>query len=163
MTIELPAGWRCTAQVELNPTAQDRRTELTQRLGQPPRRIGAWAELALLGALRCLESAGEAGLPASARLRLASLDGPGHAFDANAERVRQQLLPKPFEFMQSQPGHALALLSQVLRWQGDARFVIGRDRSALLRLALLECGSAGLLFGWVEQDRLSAWWRVVPD
>lgn len=162
MTLTLPPGWRTAAHAEVDPAAGDWRAELAARLGQRPRRVGPWAELALLGALRCLDTAGETALPGGAALRVASLGGPRHAFEAIAGQARAQQLPRPFDFMQCQPSHALATLSQALRWQGDARFVLGRDRGALLRLALLECGAGGLLFGWVEEDRTSAWWRILP-
>jgi len=153
--------WRLLAHVAIDPLPADGPAQLAARLGERPRRIGPWAELALFGALRCLDAAGERQLPADAQLRLASLGGPAHAFHAVAEQLRTNL-PKPFAFMQCQASHALATLSQQLRWRGDARFVVSRDRDALLQLALQESGAAGLLLGWVEEDRSSEWWRIVP-
>jgi hypothetical protein len=64
--------------------------------------------------------------------------------------------------MQSQPSPMLAALSQHLGWQGDARFTLSRDPQALLQLAQGECSDQGLLIGWVEEDRRSEWWRLVP-
>ena len=69
----------------------------------------------------------------------------------------------PFAFMQSQPSQMLAALSQHLAWQGDARFTLSRDKHAVLQLAQQECGAAGLLIGWVEEDQRTEWWRMVRD
>lgn len=132
---------------------------LTTRLGERPRRIGTWSELALYGALRCLDSAGHAQLPAGALLRVASLDGPMSATRAAVEQSRAAL-PMPFTFLQSQPSQLVAALSRHLGWQGDARFVVCRDRAALLRLAEREAAGRGLLFGWVEEGAAPSteWW-----
>lgn len=46
---------RCAA----TPPAQDWREALAHMLGAKPRRIGAWAELGLYGALTCMAEAGE--------------------------------------------------------------------------------------------------------
>lgn len=149
------------AQVELDPLPADWREQLVQRLGTRPRRIGGWAELALLGARLCLDAAGEATLAPGATLRVGSLSGPMSATRSVAGQAREGL-PLPFSFMQSQPSQMLAALGQHLGWQGDARFIQTRDVSATLRLAQLECGPAGLLIGWVEEDLRTAWWRYAP-
>jgi hypothetical protein len=154
------AGWRVASHVVADPLPADWREQLVQRLGTRPRRIGAWAELALYGARRCLDEAGEAALAPGASLRVASLGG---TMDATRVIARQSLtgLPLPFDFMQSQPSQMLAALGQHLGWQGDARFVQCRDAQATLALAQLESGTAGLLFGWVESGRRTEWWRFV--
>ncbi len=153
------SDWRTLAHVVVDPLPADWREQLARRLGQRPRRIGAWAELALYGARLCLDAAGESTLPARAQLRVASLSGPLAATRVIAEQARSSL-PMPFAFMQSQPSQMLAALSQQLAWQGDARFMLCRDKDAVLRLARLECGPAGVLIGWVEEDRRTEWWRV---
>jgi hypothetical protein len=155
-------GWQTLAHVVVDPLPAGWRDELAQRLGQRPRRIGAWAELALHGARRCLDAAGEATLPAGALLRVASLRGPLSVTRAIAEQACRGL-PQPFAFMQSQPSHTLAVLSQHLSWQGDARFTLCRDAGAVLRLAQLECGPDGVLLGWVEEDQRTEWWRLRSD
>ncbi|WP_038210066.1 hypothetical protein [Xenophilus azovorans] len=159
-------GWRLAAQVDLPALPADWRDALAQRLGQRPRRIGVWAELALYGACRCLDEAGEAALPPAARVRVWSLSGAQGAMRTGIGQVRAGLLPMPFHFMQGQPAMMLAALGQALGWRGDAAFVTGRDAQALLRLALAGAAPAGLLFGRVEEDgdRLrTAWQRWVPE
>lgn len=158
------AGWRLAAHVALDPPAPDWRDALALRLQQRPRRIGLWAELALWGARQCLDVAGEASLAAGARLRVASLSGAQSATRASVGQLHTGSL-MPFAFMQSQPGLMLAALGQVLDWQGDASFAVGRDAPALLRLALRGAGPEGLLFGWVEENGetlRSEWWRWLP-
>ena len=155
-------AWRTLAQVVVDPLPADWRERLAVRLGQRPRRIGPWAELALYGARLCLDKAHEPVLPANCQLRLASTSGPLSATRAVISQARGYL-PQPFAFMQSQPSHALAVLSQHLAWQGDARFMLCHDAVALLRLAQQECdeqGSTGLLVGQVEEGLRSAWWRL---
>lgn len=154
-------GWRTLAHVCIDPLPADWRDELATMLGSRPRRIGAWAELALYGASLCLRAAGEPQLPAGALLRVASLGGPMEATRAIAQQARSGL-PMPFSFMQSQPSQMLAALSQHLRWQGDARLAMSRDRALTLQLAQLESGPQGLLIGWVEADTCTEWWRLVP-
>jgi hypothetical protein len=153
---------RTLAHVSLDPLPADWRERLAKRLGQRPRRIGAWAELALYGARLCLDAAQESTLPAGVCLRIASLSGPASATRAIAEQVSTTGQPLPFTFMQSQPSQLLAALGQHLGWQGDARFTLSRDRQAVLQLAELECSDAGLLIGWVEEDLRSEWWRLAP-
>lgn len=163
---ERPA-WRITAHVQIDPPPPDWRDALAQRLGQRPRRIGLWAELALYGARQCLDRAGEAALPAGARLRVASLSGPRHATLTGVGQLATGL-PMPFGFMQSQPALMLAALGQHLAWQGDAVFMSGRDPVAVQQIALRGAGPEGVLLGWVEEgahegDPLrTEWWRLRP-
>ncbi len=157
-----PMAWHTLAHVHTAPPAPDWRAALAARLGQRPRRLGPWAELALHGALACLDQAGETHLPTGAHLRVASLSGPRTATLAITEQVRSGL-PMPFTFLQSQPSQLLAALGQHLGWQGDARFTLCRDAAAALALAQMEAGPAGLLFGWVEEDLGTQWWRFVPQ
>ena len=161
-------GWRLAAQVDLPALPADWRDALARRLGQRPRRIGVWAELALYGACRCLDECGEPVLPPAARVRVWSLSGPRSATQAGIGQVRAGALPMPFHFMQSQPALMLAALGQALGWRGDAGFVLGRDPQALLRLALAGAAPEGLLFGRVEEEedggRLrTAWQRWVAE
>jgi len=156
------SGWQTLAHVVVDPLPADWRDQLAQRLDQRPRRIGAWVELALYGARLCLDAAGETTLPPGALLRVASLSGPLAVTRALAEQARHRL-PLPFAFMQTQPSQMLAALSQHLTWQGDARFMLCRDKAAVMRLAKLECGPAGVLIGWVEEDQCAEWWRLRRD
>lgn len=153
--------WHTLAHVVVDPLPTDWRDQLALRLGQRPRRIGPWAELAVYGARLCLDAANETALPAGAQLRVASLSGPFSATHAVAQQAAKGL-PLPFSFMQSQASQLLATLSQHLAWQGDARFTLSRDPQAVLQLAQAESGAEGLLIGWVEEDRRSEWWRLVP-
>jgi hypothetical protein len=158
------SNWRLAASVECVPDSNDWRDLLARQLGHRPRRLGLWAELALHGALSCLAQAGEATLPAAARLRVSSLSGAQVATRTGIAQVRAGRLPMPFDFMQSQPALMLAALGQALGWRGDGSFVIGREPEALMRTALRGAAPQGLLFGQVEQDgaRLrTAWWRWV--
>ncbi len=154
-------GWRMLSHVVVDPLPADWREQLATRLGQRPRRIGPCAELALYGARLCLDAAQEAVLPTGVQLRVASLNGPLSATRAVAEQASTGV-PLPFSFMQSQPSQMLAALSQHLGWQGDARFTLSRDPQAVLQLAQAECGTGGLLIGWVEDGRRSEWWRLAP-
>ncbi len=154
--------WRTLAH-HAAPPPPDWRERLAARLGQRPRRVGVWAELALHGALQCLEDADEPSLPGGAFLCVASERGAESATRAAIEQLGQGL-PLPFSFLQSQPSQMLAALCQHLHWSGDARFVLSRDPQALLRLAQREAGPAGLLLGWVDEGvpARSEWWRMVP-
>jgi len=161
-------AWHCVAHVVADPPATDWRDALARRLGERPRRIGLWAELATHGARACLDEAGEDVLPADVRLRVAGFSGAMSATRAATQQGARGLLPMPFGFMQSQPGQMLAAVGASLGWRGDASFMLGRDAPALLRLAQLGAGSGGLLFGRVEETeeegavRLrSEWWRFV--
>ncbi|ARN23951.1 hypothetical protein A4W93_18420 [Piscinibacter gummiphilus] len=166
-TPDLP-GWRCTAHIQLTPPPPDWRDTLARRLGQRPRRLGPWAELALHGARQCLDAAGEDTLPADAILRVASWRGADSATAAALDQCRTGQ-PMPFTFLQSQPSQMLAALSQYLQWQGDARFLIANDPQHLLDLARHDTGPAGLLIGWVEEGAVegttarSEWWRLIPS
>lgn len=162
--------WHTVAHFVADPPEPLWRDALAARLGQRPRRIGGWAELALYGARQCLDAAGETTLPPEAALRVASLFCANAATRSSVEQCRSGL-PMPFGFLQSQPSQMLAALSQHLGWQGDARFVAGRDPQAVLELVQREAADtpAGLLLGWVEEGNEAQgrpmrceWWRLVP-
>ncbi|MDH6593869.1 hypothetical protein M2165_003758 [Variovorax sp. TBS-050B] len=160
------AGWRTLAHVGADALPEDWRDRLAARLGQRPRRVGLWTELAMYGARRCLDAAGEAALPAGARLRATSLRGPLGAMQAGLAQLDAGM-PMPFTFMQGQPALMLAEVGRCLGWQGDASFMLGREARRLPRLAAHGTGAAGLLFGVVEEGRegeaaRSEWWRLVP-
>lgn len=156
-------GWHTRAHHSA-PPPPDWHARLCARLGQRPRRLGLWAELAIYGARQCLDEAQEDTLATGALVCVASLRGPVAATRAAIEQMSAGGLPMPFSFLQSQPGQMLAGLCQHLRWQGDARFVLSRDAQAVLKLAQRECGPAGLLLGWVDEGRSprSEWWRMLP-
>jgi hypothetical protein len=157
-------GWRLAAHVVADPPPPDWRNALAARLGERPRRIGVWAELALHGAWQCLDAAGESVLPTGARLRVASLSGSQSATRASLAQLRSGL-PMPFDFMQSQSGLMLAAVAKGLGWQGDASFMVCRSVPLLTRACLYGAGPEGLLLGWIEEegDALrSEWWRWRP-
>lgn len=154
--------WRVTGRAVLAPPPADWREALARRLGQRPRRLGTWAELALAGALACLDEAGEAVLPPAALLTVGSLDGPKHALLDALASVGSEL-PMPIGFLQSQPSQILPVLARHLGWSGNGRVLNTREPLAALRVALAEAEPAGgLLIGWVEDD-FCRWLRVVGD
>lgn len=158
-------GWRVRAHVP-GPLPADWREALAQRLGYRPRRVGLWAELAMHGARRCLDEAGEAGLPPGARLRVSSRLGAWSATHAGLAQLDAGGL-MPFTFMQGQSALMLAEVARCLDWQGDASYALCRDPARLLRLATLGAGPEGVLVGVVEEGRpgdapRSEWWRLVP-
>lgn len=139
------------------------REQLAVRLGYRPRRIGVLAELALFGALDCMDAAGETTLPGDAILQVCSLRG---AFSAISQVLEQNRagLPMPFSFLQSQTGQLLPALAAALNWQGDAGIVVARNPVDLAILACHQAGSGGMLLGWVEEPKpaRSRWLRLVP-
>jgi hypothetical protein len=166
--------WRICGRCFAAPPPAEWRAQLAARLGQRPRRIGLWAELALFGALNCLDDAGETALPDDALISVASLHGPDQALRAALAEARGDL-PLPIGFMQSQPSQLLPLLAQHLRWQGDGRCLTTRDPLVALHLAICELGNvsgnarspsdhAGLLLGWIDETAggASRWLRLKP-
>lgn len=156
-------AWRITGRHFASPPPTDWRAQLATRLGQRPRRIGEWAELALFGARQCLDSAGETDLPGDALLSLSSLHGPDIALRAALEQMHDGV-PMPITFLSSQPSQALPALAQYLGWQGNGRCLTTRDPLLALQLACLEAGTDGLLAGWVDEDApgTSLWLRLSP-
>lgn len=145
------------------PPAAGWRDELAAMLGERPRRIGIWAELGLYGALRCMADAGEAALPPDALLVLASRRGT-HVPTATALEQMKDGLPMPLTFLQTQPSQVLAMLAAWLGWRGRACFIADTGMLAALRLGLVQAGSGGLLFGWVEEEApCSLWLRVCAE
>lgn len=159
-------AWRIVSHFTADPLPPDWRDQLAQRLGRRPRRVGLWTELAMYGARRCLDEAGESALPAGARLRVSSMRGAWGATHAALAQLDGGVL-MPFTFMQSQPALMLAEVGRCLEWQGDASFALCRDAQQLLRLSAVGAGRSGLLIGVVEEERngdkpRSEWWRLVP-
>ncbi|PAT00463.1 MAG: hypothetical protein BSR46_02685 [Candidatus Dactylopiibacterium carminicum] len=151
--------WRILGR-HFGPLPADWRAQLAQRLGGRPRRLGEWAELALFGALHCLEDAGESSLPAQARLRLSSIAGPTQALQTALAEYRADGQPLPLGFLQSQPNQALAHLAKALGWQGDACCLTSRETLASLRL-VCQSGATELLLGWVDEGgKRSDWLRL---
>lgn len=154
--------WRVLGRTRFEPPPADWREALARRLGQRPRRIGSWAELALAGALACLDEAGETALPASALLSLSSLSGPETVLLGSVQNLANEL-PMPIAFLQSQPGQVLPVLAQYLHWSGKGRCLTTRDPLDALRLACLEAEPAGgFLLGWVDEAAggKSVWLRA---
>jgi len=131
------------------PPPADWREQLAQKLGAKPRRIGAWAELGLYGALCCMADAGETTLPQDALLLLTSRSGTHAATGIALEQMREGL-PMPLTFLQTQPSQLLAMVSAQLNWEGHACFFAGARAQALLRLAEAQAGDGGALIGWVD-------------
>jgi hypothetical protein len=156
-------AWRVLGRAQFQPPPADWREALARRLGQRPRRIGSWAELALFGALACLDDAGETELPSSALLSLSSWVGPETVLMSSLNELATEL-PMPIAFLQSQPGQVLPVLAQHLRWSGNGRCLTTRDPLDALRLACLEADPAGgFLLGWVDEvsGGKSGWLRAV--
>ena len=139
------------------------REQLSVRLGHRPRRIGILAELALYGALDCLDSAHETTLAKDDVLRVCSLRGSMSAISQVLEQSRADL-PMPFSFLQSQTSQILPALAAALHWQGDASVILARNPIELARLAAHQAGRNGMLLGWVEEAEacLSYWLRLTP-
>jgi len=159
-------AWRSVAHFVAHPPPADWREDLARRIGRKPRRVGLWTELAIYGARCCLDAAGEAALPAGARIRVSSQRGAWGATHAGLTQLDAGL-PMPFTFMQSQPALMLAEVGRCLDWQGDASFALCREPERVLQLAKLGASRDGLLFGIVEEERngepaRSEWWRLVP-
>ncbi|KQW55181.1 hypothetical protein [Variovorax sp. Root411] len=162
----MSSTWHATAHFIAHPPPVDWRDDLARRIGRRPRRVGLWTELAMYGARCCLDAAGEAALPAGARIRVASQRGAWGATHAGLTQLDAGL-PMPFTFMQSQPALMLAEVGRCLEWQGDASFALCRDEARTLQLAKLGAARDGLLFGIVEEERngeppRTEWWRLVP-
>ena len=155
-------AWRIIGRQFAAPPA-DWRAQLATRLGQRPRRIGAWVELALWGARQCLDQAGDAHLPANALLSLSTLNGPDIALRSALEQATEGV-PMPITFLNSQPSQALPALAQYLGWQGNGRCMTTREPGLALQLACLEAGKDGLLAGWTDEDApgKSIWLRLMP-
>ncbi len=145
------------------PPPLDWREQLAGMLGAKPRRIGLWAELGMYGALSCLADAGETTLPQDALLVLGSARGTYSPTGQVLEQMRDDL-PMPLTFLQTQPSQLLALLAAQMRWRGQAAFIAGGSPQALLQLASVQCGSAGMLLGWVDEMEggSSLWLRLKP-
>jgi hypothetical protein len=139
------------------------REQLAIRLGHRPRRIGILAELALFGALDCLDAAKETSLPGDVVLQVCSLRGSISAISQVLEQNRDGL-PMPFSFLQSQTSQILPALAAALNWQGDASVVLARNPVDLAMLACHQAGGAGMLLGWVEEVEpcQSYWLRLAP-
>lgn len=157
-------SWRITGRCFIDPPPSDWQVRLATRLGQRPRRLGRWVELALLGALHCMDDAGEPTLPSRALLSVATLHGPDLALRAALVEARDGP-PLPIAFLNSQPGQVLPALAQHLLWQGDGRCVASRDPVTTLILACTSTAPGGLLLGWVDEDwpGRSLWLRLVMD
>lgn len=152
--------WQITGRTGPAPLASNWRELLAVRLGQRPRRIGILAELALFGALECLDAARETVLPQDVLLRVSSLQGPVDAIRQVLEQNREEL-PMPFSFLQSQTSQLLPALVAALKWQGDAGIVMARDPMRLAILAAQQAGQNGMLLGWVEESPCrSDWFRL---
>lgn len=156
-------AWQITSRTAADVLPDHWREHLATRLGQRPRRIGVLGELALYGALNCLDAAGETGLPNSDLLRVCSWRGSRSAIFRTLQQ-NQDDLPLPFSFLQSQTSQVLAALAVALNWQGDASIILARNPLDIVKLACQQAGNNGMLLGWVEESEpvCSQWLRLVP-
>lgn len=145
------------------PPPEDWRDQLVRRLGYRPRRIGILAELALFGALGCLDLAKEDRLPKDVLLRISSSCGPVSAISQVLEQGREDL-PLPFSFLQSQASQILPVIAGALDWQGDAGVIMALDSMDLAMLACRQAARRGMLLGWIEEGEScrSQWIRLAP-
>ena len=144
--------WHLLSSFDAAPPPPEWRERLPQLLGERPRRLGLFAELALYGALECLNRAPRADLSVNLVLRLGSSTG---AASATHEITRQRVadgMPMPFSFLQSQPAQTLAAIARYLNWQGDACFQIHDAPLTCLHLACIEAAAmaAPVLCGWAD-------------
>jgi hypothetical protein len=160
--------WRITGRSSTGFSSDDGppenwREQLAIRLGHRPRRIGILAELALFGALDCLDAARETDIPLDVVLQVCSSRGSISTITQVLEQNRDGL-PMPFSFLQSQTSQILPALAAALNWQGDAGVVLARSPMDFVMLACRQAGGAGMLLGWVEEGipGRSAWLRLVP-
>ncbi|QEL65283.1 hypothetical protein OTERR_18070 [Oryzomicrobium terrae] len=159
---------------------EDWHARLVARLGQRPRRLGTWTELALYGALDCMADVAARGgvgsadstanppigtpsspsallcaqlyapLPPAARLRVSSVRGSAAAIGAGLDQFAEGWV-LPFTFMQTLPSQLLAALARALGWQGDGSFVASADPLQSLALACAGAPAAGVLWGRVDE------------
>jgi len=163
ITGRTPAGFAGGNWPPENWPPENWREQLVARLGYRPRRIGILAELALYGALDCLDGAQEKELPGDVLLRVCSLRGPATVISQALEQSREDLM-LPFSFLQSQISQILPALVGALNWQGDAAVVTASSPMNLALLASQQAGRSGMLLGWVEEGNpcRSYWIRLVP-
>jgi hypothetical protein len=140
----------------------DWRDRLAQRLGQRPRRLGMWTELALYGALRCVDAAHAQPGP-DTLLRVSS----ARATAASTQQALTQAsegFPLPFTFLQSQTSQTLAALAAHLAWTGDASFMATGDIEQTFVWCCAEAHARALLFGYVDDDErlVSQWVWLAP-
>jgi hypothetical protein len=154
--------WKITGRTSAGTPPENWRDQLVVRLGYRPRRIGILAELALYGALDCLDIAKENELPGDVLLRVCSMGGPVSAISQVLEQIREDL-PLPFSFLQSQTSQVLPALAAALNWQGDAGVVMSRNSMNLALLAGRQAERCGMLLGWVEEKPCRSYWiRLAP-
>lgn len=155
-------AWKITGRTSAGTPPENWRDQLIVRLGYRPRRIGILAELALYGALDCLDNAQESGLPGDVLLRVCSMGGPVSAISQVLEQSREDL-PLPFSFLQSQTSQILPAVAVALNWQGDASVVMSRNSMNLALLACRQAERCGMLLGWVEEKPCQSHWiRLAP-
>lgn len=134
--------------------------QLTALLGAKPRRMGEWAQMALYGALSCVERARDKSLlRAAGQLVLLSRRGTKTA-TTHALAEMQEGLPMPLTFLQTQPSQLLASLVNVMGWQGGAVFLGGADPVQALWLVsaqIPEGGAVLLGVAEVEEGGRSDW------
>ena len=129
---------------------EDWREQMVMMLGHKPRRVSAFTEAVLYGALECMTQNPQLNVARLSALRITTQKGPR---TASRKRIAQSTheLPMPFTFLHSQLGQALASLTHALSWQGDASILIGNNTSDFIRMSLISSHSHDVLLGWVDE------------
>lgn len=124
---------------------------LIQLLGHKPRRLSAFSQAVLYGALDCLSCVPEAERKQLSVLRLSTRQG-AHTSTLKMIEVSQSDLPMPFVFLQSQLNQALTALLAALKWQGDASLLMTKNDDDFVKMALLSAQSgSSVLLGWADE------------
>lgn len=125
--------------------------ELERTLGERPRRLGAFARLALVGALACRAQLEPDRLPVGTALLLSSRLAvwPDLAPQLAAFNVRQQA-PTPFDFLAAQCNAACLAVARRLGLSGAALFVAVDDAQRMLAVDALARDAPAVLVGRVE-------------
>jgi hypothetical protein len=133
----------------------DPRAALALTIETVPRRAGRFAELALLGAVRC-KSPGT--LPKETALVLATVSGNRRLAEKLVHDVAiEHIAPMPFDFIASQAGAACQIVANHLGIHGPAvcfsSSALPFENAFAYTLALLTQGEApAVLIGYVEEN-----------
>jgi hypothetical protein len=160
MHSEAPAGMRLCASARISfdvkvedPASTALGELLTRQLGERPRRLGVFAQLALAGALECRERvrALAAEIPSDTAMLLTSefavwmeLAPRLASFNVNDQA------PTPYEFLAVQGNSACLAVAQRLGIAGEVLLLASDDESRDMVVATLASDSPGLLLGRVE-------------
>ncbi len=154
--------------ISLRIAPSELRSRVHERFGDRLRRAGSFAQLTVLGAAACLESAGLAGGAGALGLLWTSSRGALLATRAAlAERRGCELMP--YTFIATQPHLAAPLFAQLVHPLARSAFVQAEPGRQALLEALARAWSRDcdrVLLGWVEESADAAAphrsdWRLV--